>query len=69
MKRKYKKVSVAFQGDIDGEHQPIQCLCGYGGYWDFVISIYPDDSETCPECGRQYYFSNKISVYCKDKDR
>ena len=64
MERTWKKTKkVSFQGDIDGELLPIKCECGYGGYWDFAISIYPDDPYSCPKCGREYYFKNAITIF------
>ena len=60
MKNKiWKKVEVGYAGDIDGEILPITCLCGYGGYWEFTISIYPDNPYSCPKCGRNIILKMK----------
>jgi len=61
--KKWKEVKVGFAGDIDGDLLPIKCLCGYGGYWDFTISIYQDDPNSCPKCGRKYYFKYSTNVF------
>lgn len=62
----YDKINV-FQ--VDDECLTIQCICGYGkNPWEFVISIYEDFPEKCPECGRKYYFSNSIRVYVDEKE-
>ena len=69
MKGKWKQVDVAY-GDIDGESLPITCVCGYGKeYWSFPISIYRDDPDECPKCGRRYYFSNSIEIFMKEPEQ
>jgi len=65
---RWKKTKVEFEGEIDGECLPIKCLCGHGGYWNFFISIYQDDPYVCPECGREYYFKNAITVFVKEPE-
>ncbi len=52
-------------GDIDDEHLPLtKCICGrVFDSWDFVISIYRDDTQICPDCKRKMYFTNQIKVY------
>lgn len=65
--RKWKETKVKFAGEIDGESLPITCVCGYGDYWEFPISIYPDDPYTCPKCGREYYFKNDITIFMSEK--
>jgi len=52
-------------GDVDGECIPItKCVCGESFVpWDFIISIYKDDTHTCPKCNRKLYFSMKIQVF------
>lgn len=52
-------------GEIDGEHMTLEkCVCGQKfGYWDFILSIYPDSPTECPNCGRKMYFSANARVY------
>jgi len=64
MCKKWIETEVDYAGDIDAELLPITCLCGHNiGYWEFAISIYPDDPYACPMCGRRYYFKNDITVF------
>jgi len=53
-------------GPINDEVMPIKCICGYGSNpgstWDFIISIDKDDLDECPNCGRKYYFENRVKV-------
>ncbi len=62
----WKEVNVNFAGCIDAESLPITCVCGYGDYWEFIISIYKDDPYKCPKCGREYYFKNDITVFVSE---
>ena len=66
--REWKEIKVKFAGGIDEESLPITCVCGYGGYWEFPISVYPDDPYACPKCGREYYFKNDITVFVSEKE-
>lgn len=52
-------------GMIDSEALPIiQCACGQEfGSWDFVLSIYKDTPNECPNCHRKFYFRPSIRVY------
>jgi len=52
-------------GDVDSESMPItKCVCGMKyGAWDFIISIYKDDTKKCPKCGRELYFEQTIKVF------
>lgn len=59
-------------GPVDDEFLPItKCICGLQiPIWEFVISIYKDNAEECPNCKRKFYFHNKITikeVICKEK--
>ena len=65
--RKWEESNVALAGEVDGESLPITCICGYGGYWQFFISIYKDTPYSCPKCGRKYYFKNDITVFVAEK--
>ena len=52
--------------DNDEELLPLlKCVCGKEfDSWGFTISIYSDGNATgCPECGRQFYFTNEIKIY------
>lgn len=51
-------------GDSDGESLPLtRCACGKKyDFYDCVLSIYRDMPTSCA-CGRQLYFSNRITVY------
>lgn len=61
----WQETEVKVTGEVDGECLPIQCVCGHGKkYWSFVIDIGETNPTTCPKCGRNYYFSNSIKVYC-----
>ncbi len=55
---------VVFLGN-DGELLPIiKCVCGKEfPPWNFAISIYEDNPNDCPNCGRKLFFRNRISVY------
>ena len=49
-------------GDIDGEClQFIKCKCGKE--WDYLLSIYEDTSTQCPNCKRNLFFKNNITIY------
>lgn len=52
-------------GNNDDEHLPLtKCICGETfELWGFMIGVYKDDPDECPECGRKYYFSNSIVIY------
>ena len=55
----------AYDGGNDGECLPItKCKCGkkFEG-WDFIISIYDDTKDCCPNCGRILIFKNEIKIY------
>lgn len=56
-------------GFNDEECLPLtQCACGKSyNYWDFVLSVYPDDPEECIHCGRKLYFRVNITVYEKNE--
>jgi hypothetical protein len=64
---KYKDVTkdVLLGDNNDGECLPIvECVCGQGfDNWDFIISIYSDNPDECPNCKRKLFFSNSIKVY------
>ena len=64
----WKEVEVGWAGDIDSNLLPIVCLCGYGGYWEFVISVGKELSQKCPKCGRRYYFENEITVFVNERE-
>jgi len=52
--------------NIDDEHCSIGncpvCKTTFG-YWEFVLSIYPDSANSCPKCGALMYFRNDVKVY------
>lgn len=51
----------------DDECLPIECICGYGKKpWTFIISIYSDNPDECPQCGRKYYFKQDIQVFVEE---
>jgi len=52
-------------GGIDGESLPLlKCVCDRTfEYWDNVISIYRETTGGCPNCGRRFYFTNKVTIY------
>lgn len=49
----------------DGEILPFtKCICGEEfSPWNFTISIYDDDPDVCPKCGRKYFFQLGIRVF------
>jgi DNA-directed RNA polymerase subunit RPC12/RpoP len=57
--------SLVSVGDIDGESLPLtKCVCGEPfGYWDQVISIYPEHPWACPKCGVRLIFSTGIRIF------
>lgn len=59
---------VKSAGDIDGEFQPIKCICGYGENDWFAISIYKNTPKECPICGRKYYFTCKTTIYVDESN-
>lgn len=68
MTSQFKETKVEMSGAID-EILPIKCVCGHGAEsWEFIISIYEEDPYACQECGREYYFTNKIKVFMKEKE-
>jgi DNA-directed RNA polymerase subunit RPC12/RpoP len=52
-------------GEVDDEMLPLRrCVCGQTFLrWTFVLSIYSDGVAECPNCGRKFVFSNKITIY------
>lgn len=52
-------------GEVDGESLPIKrCLCGEEfKYWDFVLHTDKSEPDTCPSCGRKFFFVHKVVVY------
>lgn len=52
-------------GNSDDESLPLtKCVCGKKfEYWEFVLSIYEDSPNKCPNCGRKLFFRNSIRVY------
>lgn len=56
--------SVQF-GYSDDEYLPLtKCACGrVFPSWAFVLGVYRDRPQTCPQCGRKLYFSVSITVY------
>ena len=58
---------LEYIGMIDGYQMAIKCLCGYGDYcWKFVAGDEKDYASFCPECGRQYYYTADVKVFCKE---
>jgi hypothetical protein len=64
-----KKVDVTSKIEFswnDEECLPItRCICGIKfSAWDFIISIYDDDTllNHCPNCGRAFYFRIDIRI-------
>lgn len=49
----------------DDEYLPItECICGKRfAPWEFIISIYEETFNKCPECGAKLFFRNTIRVY------
>ncbi len=49
----------------DDEYLPLtKCACGKKfDPWKFSISIYEDDPDICPNCGRKLFFRISIRVY------
>ena len=44
-------------GENDGEWCPLyECICGYSEQF-ISLSIYEDEPDECPKCGRKYFFS------------
>ena len=56
-------------GMNDDETMAIVCKCGFGGDnhgmadWSFSISIYKDDPDECPQCGRKYYWEPTFKIF------
>jgi len=52
-------------GSNDDEWAPMRkCVCGHEFEEFHSLSIYPDICITpCPQCGRQFYFRVKMTVY------
>lgn len=69
-KLKFEQAKINITENPDGECLPIQCICGYGkDPWTFIIGIYCDLPKACPRCGREYYFSQKITVFVKKEKK
>jgi hypothetical protein len=49
----------------DDECLPLtKCVCGKEfNAWGFIISIYDNSAEECPNCHRKFYFRNNINIY------
>ena len=49
----------------DDECLPLtRCVCGQVfKRWEFIISIYPDMADECPNCGRKLYFKVAIMIF------
>jgi hypothetical protein len=52
----------------DDECVALMCKCGFGTIpWDFIINIEETNANTCPECGRKYYFVDRgIDIYMEE---
>ena len=52
-------------GNPDDECLPItKCICGQDySMWSETLSIYKEDPWQCSQCGRKYYFGNRVKVY------
>lgn len=52
-------------GEVDDEISYItKCICGKTFQrWDFTILLLDQNSQSCPNCNRKFYFSNKVTIY------
>ena len=72
MEDKWVDVSNEVTGyNIDGENCSItncpKCKKEFR-YWEFVLGVYKDDPDVCPNCGAMMYYSSSIKVFVKEQE-
>lgn len=52
-------------GESDGESLFItKCICGKEfSTWEFCINIYDDNPNSCPKCGRKFFWRQLVTVF------
>ena len=54
---------VSFGNPDDEQLEITKCICGAEfNIWAFTISIYKDQPDPCPNCGRMFFFNQKITI-------